>query len=285
MVQKEISPKIGIGKIKLTVQNIQDSIDFYTKLLGFTVLDKCDDFVSLTADGKTTLVELREQSDATINQHRTTGLYHFAILVPNRKELAISLQHLLNSQYRLDGASDHLFSEAVYLRDPDGHGIEIYADRPKESWKVNQDGTLAVASDPLDVQGLLAEAIGENWSGLHQDTILGHVHVHVADMEKTKDFYHNILGFPIKIEIADHALFIAGGDYHHHLGLNTWAGVGAPQPPSSVVQMEYFTITVPSMEEMESIMGKLVQNDIEVENREGGLFGRDPSGNGILFVL
>lgn len=161
-------------------------------------------------------------------ERSVSGLYHFAILVPDRTALGLALRNLI--KYRIPvGQGDHLVSEALYLNDPDQNGIEIYADRPRDTWRRDESGEYIMSTDPVDVDGLLAISEGAEWRGLPPATRIGHVHFHVGDLREAERFYCQILGFEITAHYGGAALFVSAGGYHHHIGLNTWAGVGAPR--------------------------------------------------------
>jgi len=227
-----------IGQVSLTVSSLEQSRLFYTDVLGFEA-----DGHRLRPPGGRTLIELHERPDAIRRPRRSTGLYHFAILVPSRAALGRSLRRLVDKRYALTGASDHLVSEALYLDDPDGLGIEIYRDRPREEWQRLADGQLAMATDPLDMQGVHDEPGAETpWNGLESGTVMGHVHLHVPHLDSAESFYCGRIGFEPMLRRYPGALFVAAGGYHHHLGLNTWIGVGAPPPPENAVGLRSFTI-------------------------------------------
>lgn len=278
---RTIHPETAIGHVHLVVTNLEQSLRFYHEMIGFQALNVANKKAALTADGKTVLVVLEERLDAIRKPRRTTGLYHFAILVPERKHLAQVLLHLLKSGYPLQGASDHLFSEAIYLADPDGNGIELYADRPREKWEKTESGEYKGVSKPLDIQHLLAEAEDEPWKGLPPATKIGHVHLHVANMEETYRFYVEGLGFEPVIRMGDHALFVSAGGYHHHIGLNTWAGVGAPKPPEHAVGLKVFSIVLPNEEERKKVIAQLQQIGETIREEEVNMMITDPSGNQI----
>ncbi|WP_027409853.1 VOC family protein [Anoxybacteroides tepidamans] len=277
----QIHPQAEIGHIHLIVTKLDRSLRFYTEVIGFQVLEQEEKRAVLTTDGTTPLVVLEEKEEAVRKPPRTTGLYHFAILVPDRASLARALLHLLQTRYPLHGASDHQFSEAVYLADPDGNGIEIYADRPRDEWEKTERGEYKGTTVPLDVEGLLAEAGGVPWMGLPAETKIGHVHLHVADLQEAEKFYHQGLGFEIAIRMGNHALFVGAGGYHHHIGLNTWAGVGAPQPPDNAVGLHMFSINLPNEEELAKIIERLEGIGVSVKCQEKAVVAVDQSGHRI----
>jgi catechol 2,3-dioxygenase len=280
-MSKAIHPDATIGHVHLIVSNLERSTQFYREIIGVQILAKEENTVTLTADGVTPLLVLEERKDAVRKPRGTTGLYHFAILVPDRASLARSLLHLLQKGYPLHGASDHQFSEAVYLADPDGNGIEIYADRPKEKWEKTENGEYKGVTEPLDVNGLLAEAGDIPWTGLPSGTRIGHIHLHVAHIHEAETFYKDGLGFEIMIRMGNHALFVSAGGYHHHIGLNTWAGVGAPQPPENAVGLRLFSIVLPNEDELKKVVEQLKNIGVTAEFAEKTALVKDPSGNQI----
>lgn len=237
-----------IGSVSLTVTDLDRSVSFYRDVLGFTELSWQDSTSVLSADGAGALIELHERRDAIPKPRRSTGLFHFAILVPSRAALGRSLRRLADRQWPLSGVADHLVSEALYLNDPDGLGIEIYRDRPRETWRT-ANGELAMATDPLDVQGVAAEPGAElPWQGLESGTVIGHVHLHVPRIEAGEAFFCGEIGFEPMVRGYPGALFAAAGGYHHHLGMNTWVGVDAPPPPENAVGLRSFTIAAGHLE-------------------------------------
>jgi catechol 2,3-dioxygenase len=239
-----------IGQVALTVTNLDRSVAFYRDVLGFRESNRDDGVVLLGAAGDT-LVELHEKPQAIPKPRRSTGLYHFAILVPSRAALGRSLRRLSERQWPLTGASDHLVSEALYLNDPDGLGIEIYRDRPREEWP-RRNGQLAMATDPLDLQSVHDEPGAETaWAGLEPDTVIGHVHLHVPHLDRAEALYCGRIGFEPMMRGYPGALFVAAGGYHHHLGLNTWTGIGAPPPPEHAVGLRAYTIKSESLDPAE----------------------------------
>jgi catechol 2,3-dioxygenase len=278
----QIHPNTEIGEVHLKVSNLERSIKFYREVVGFKVLKQTDKVAELTVDGAHIMVVLEEIPNADVLPRRaSTGLYHFAILVPTREALSLSLRNLMQYDIRI-GQGDHLVSEALYIADPDNNGIEIYADRPRETWKSDAQGRILMASDPIAWQSLIDEAGEQVWEGLAPNTIIGHIHLHVADLQSSEQFYCGLLGFEVMAYMADSALFIAAGGYHHHIGLNTWAGT--TPPPDNAVGLQYYTIVLPDAAELEKILTVLTSAGITVVQQEAGSFVRDPSGNGILLV-
>jgi catechol 2,3-dioxygenase len=231
-----------IGQVSLTVRDLDRSLPFYRDVLGFTEARREGQVSFLAPPGGRVLIELHERKDAIARPRRSAGLFHFAILVPSRAALGRSLRRLAGQRWPISGAADHLVSEALYLADPDGLGIEIYRDLPRDSWRFN-DGELAMATDPLDLDAIHDEPGAETpWNGLEAGTVMGHVHLHVPHLDTAEAFYCGQIGFEPMVRRYPGALFVAAGGYHHHLGLNTWVGVGAPPPPENAVGLRSFTI-------------------------------------------
>jgi catechol 2,3-dioxygenase len=212
-----------IGAVRLQVGNLERSLEYYTTVLGFRVLSRTDAVAVLGADGESTaLVTLHERRGARpVPRRGLLGLYHFAILLPNREALGRFVAHLAEMGAQA-GSSDHLVSEALYLSDPDGLGIEVYADRPRAEWKA--DGLqIAMATEALDLRSLVRAAGGAPWTGMPAGTVIGHVHFHVGDIGEAAAFYHSALGFDKTAWSYPGALFLSAGGYHHHVGTNVWA--------------------------------------------------------------
>jgi len=235
----------AIGAVDLVVRDLDRSLGFYTQTIGFEERGRKGGVAELGA-GDRTLLRLRGEPEAPPRPPRTTGLFHFAILVPSRAELARSLVRLAERGWRLTGASDHLVSEALYLNDPDGIGIEIYRDRPRGDWP-RRDGVVQMATLPLDLDDVASEL--EPGAALEAPvdpgTVIGHVHLNVADLQASEDFWCGEVGFDVIVRAYPGALFVSAGGYHHHLGLNTWAGAGAPPPPAGAIGLESFEIVAP----------------------------------------
>ena len=279
----KIHPDISLGYVHLTVSDLERSLRFYERALGFQIHKQEGDNAHLGAGGDNLLV-LQEEPGAVKLPGRT-GLYHFAVLVPSRAALAQSLNNLIETETELQGFADHLVSEAIYLADPDGNGIEIYRDRPPSDWEY-ENGTLKMGTEPFDFEGVLAELqrSPQVWSGLHSETVLGHMHLHVADLGLAQVFYQDVLGFDLVMRAFGSAAFLSAGGYHHHIGINTWNGVGAPAPPPRAAGLRYFTVKLPDEGELDQLVSRLKGAKVAFERRNGGVFVRDPSENGLKFI-
>lgn len=280
-----LPPDTHIAAVALTVSNLDRSLRFYQQYLGFRRLENDGPGASLGVEGGPPLLVLHENTTAQAKPRRSTGLYHFAILHPSRLHLARTLRRLIEMGYPLQGASDHLVSEAIYLADPDDNGIEIYADRPRAAWP-RLDGAIRMSTDPLDFEGLMAElnSDGSPWQGLPAGTTIGHVHLHVDDLRPAEAFYCQLLGFDLVTRYGPSALFVSAGGYHHHIGLNTWAGVGAPPPPAEAVGLRYYEIAVPSEAAWAGVAARIEASDTLFRPVERGIELRDPAGNGVRVV-
>jgi catechol 2,3-dioxygenase len=263
-----------MGPVHLTVSDLGRSLDYYRAVVGLDVLEHGAGRASLGADS-TELLALVEEPGARPSDGYT-GLFHFALLVPDRPSLARWLAHAVRDRVQLTGLSDHYVSEAIYLRDPDRHGIEIYADRPRELWE-GQVGQ-RMTTEPLDVEDLLREADGE-FEGLSSGTRMGHVHLKVAEIPETIDFYRDLLGFDLVVERVPQAAFLSAGGYHHHIGANTWESAGAQPAPEGSAALRHATIVLPSAEERDAVARRVAEAGQEPEETPEGLIVRDPSGN------
>lgn len=275
-----------LGSAHLIVADLQRSVAFYTDILGFTQAagPAANGEAALTiADNPTPVLRLTERAGARRKPARSTGLYHVAILTPSRLDLARSLNHLAETHYPLQGASDHLVSEALYLSDPDGNGLEIYRDRPRAEWPREGD-QLLMDTVALDLGALLdeAEADPRPWNGLAAGTRIGHVHLHVAHLNPAVAFYRDLIGLDLMIQLGGSAAFMSAGGYHHHLGLNTWAGVGAPQPPADAVGIRIWDVILPERADVDTVAARLEAAGVAFEREEGGaITTHDPSGNAL----
>jgi len=273
-----INPNITLGPVSLRITNLEQSIAFYRDALGLTVLTQDEETATLGA--KTTPLVILEQHSAAkqLPKNSVAGLYHFAILLPNRKELGFVIRNLIAQGIEL-GQGDHLVSEAFYLSDPDGNGIEIYADRPRDTWTYEANGDVKMTTDPVDWQSMLVEAGEEDWYGMPEDTVMGHVHFHVKSLEAARKFYVETLGFDVAADASRmRALFLAAGGYHHHIGTNVWSGVDAPKTPDDAVGLTYWTLIYPDASSRETAVAALEQSPYEVNRQEDAVYVTDDAG-------
>lgn len=275
-----------IGHAHLQVSDLARSLRFYVDLVGFREVSRSNGTAVLSATGKLPAhLILTERRGARPKPRRSTGLFHVAIRLPGRYELARVFQHLVVNRWPFGGFSDHKVSEALYLSDPDGNGLELYRDRPRDQWPM-LDNRVEMVTDPLDVDALLAEAGDEPWTGIAAGTDIGHVHLHVADLGEAEAFYCNVLGLQVMQRSYAGALFVSAGGYHHHLGLNIWAGEGAPPPPPDAVGLLAFSLQVPDAQAWQAAVDRAEAAGVNIESRreENGMVSvllRDPSENAV----
>ena len=276
----ELPADARLGAIRLRAADVGLLRDFYERAIGLRALPS-DDGISAVGAADGPLVELVGKPDAPVRPAGTTGLFHLALLVPTRADLARALRRIFDAGWHLSGASDHLVSEALYLSDPEGNGIELYRDRPREEWP-HQDDEIAMATLPLDLEGLLAEpAADEDAPSMPDGTVLGHVHLQVADLDEASAFWVGAVGFDVTASLYPGALFVSAGGYHHHVGLNTWAGVGAPPPPEGARGLDRFEIVLPGDTAVSAARERLTTVS-DVRDSEDGVVARDPAGNAVL---
>jgi catechol 2,3-dioxygenase len=277
-----IPPDTAIGKVRLRVADVEDLATFYERVIGLRAVERDGEPVRLGPEGGERLIELVSAPGAPAPPSFSTGLFHLAILVPDRAELARSLRRVAEGGWRLTGASDHLVSEALYLQDPEGNGIEIYRDRPRDQWN-RDNGELRMATLPLDLQGVLdeLESSEQHPNGMAPGTRIGHVHLRVAGIPAAEGFYNGDLGLDVMVRSYPGALFLAAGGYHHHLGLNTWQSAGAPPPPEGALGLDRFELVLPNASEVDAAAERLGERGDPVRLEEGVL-ATDPSGNRVL---
>ncbi|MGH2866905.1 MAG: VOC family protein [Solirubrobacteraceae bacterium] len=278
-----IAPATRMGTVRLTVSDMGRSRAFYEETLGLPARELEDGELAFGAGRP--LVALRADPGAPSLNRRATGLFHLAVLLPTRLDLARALARLVQTQWPLDGASDHLVSEALYLSDPDGNGIEIYRDRPRDEWR-RVDGQLQMATLPLDLRNLADElaATSAPPSPAPAETTIGHVHLQVSELEQIEAFYAGILGFDVIVRSYPGALFVAAGGYHHHLGLNTWQSAGSAAPEPGAIGLSSYEVVLPDATELERVTARISDAGLAVETDSelGGSLVRDPSGNAVL---
>jgi catechol 2,3-dioxygenase len=281
--QAQIHPGAAIGAVRLTVSNLGRSQMFYERALGLSATELDDGALALGVAGERPLIELHGDQSAPRLNRRATGLYHLAVLVPTRRDLAFALKRLADERAPLDGASDHLVSEALYLSDPDGNGIEIYRDRPRGDWPY-EDDQLQMATNALDLRGVLSEIDGAEEPQRHapSGTRIGHVHLQVAELEHSEAFYNGLLGFDVVVRGYPGALFVSAGGYHHHIGMNTWHSAGSTPPAPGSVGLRSFEVALPGGEELERVLARVRAAGITPETApDGATIVRDPSGNAV----
>jgi catechol 2,3-dioxygenase len=269
-----------MGAVELSVADLDRSLDYWQRVVGLRVLGRENGTASLGAD--TELVRFVEEPGSRPAEGHT-GLYHVALLVPDRPSLARWLAHAARDQVRLEGLSDHDVSEAIYLRDPDRHGIEIYADRPRELWEGEVSERLTTV--PLDVENLLAELrdpATEPFDALPDGTVMGHVHLRVADVDSTVAFYRDVLGMGLMAQLGAAAAFLSAGGYHHHVGGNTWESRGATPAGPGFATLRLATIVLPDAAERDRVAARVADSGQKPESRQDGVLVRDPSGNALL---
>jgi catechol 2,3-dioxygenase len=279
----EISAQAAMGAVHLSVAELDRSLAYYEAEVGLQMLGRDDRQASLGTAQRELLV-LTEEPGAQPS-HGHAGLYHFALLVPERHDLARWLAHAARDRVALTGLSDHFVSEAIYLSDPDDHGIEIYWDRPREVWE-GQVGE-RMTTLPLNVDSLLGELddpASASFDGLADGTTMGHVHLKVASISETITFYRDLLGFALMAKLGHFAAFLSAGGYHHHLGANTWESAGAGPPPPGSAALRHATILLPDEDELGRVLQRVGDTGLKVEEAAGDPLIRDPSGNGLLLV-
>ncbi|MEM0440236.1 MAG: VOC family protein [Candidatus Caldarchaeum sp.] len=272
MERFRIEPSTRMAWVSLIVSDIERSLRFYTELLGLGVVKKgSDGGIMLGPSPETVVATLYEQQDAQPAVGRR-GLYHYALLLPNRRDLARVFVRIAR-RWNFEGFADHLVSEALYIRDPDGHGIELYADRSSTEWMRNPRGEIEMATFPLDVDSLLMEhkpegtsaALADDWR-MPEGTRLGHVHLHVSSLARAAKFYHETLGFDITNRSYPGALFMSAGGYHHHIAVNIWAGTNAPPPSPNHARLRSFAAKLPSRQSLEKVVERLKRGGFDVHN-------------------
>lgn len=270
-----IDPNTTMGAASLSVGDLPRSLAYYQEHIGLSVLDQSATSATLGVAG-TPLLRLHHAPGARLIR-RATGLYHFAIRVPTRHDLARVIAHFAQARTPIGGASDHYVSEALYLSDPDGHGIEIYRDRPRSEWRYI-NGQLQMATVALDIDSIIGE-LGDNepaWTGMPAGTDMGHMHLQVANIAAAERFYVDVLGFE-RIVAMPSASFLGAGGYHHHLGMNTWAGVGVPPAPAEAARLLNYELLVPGEQALDEVLGRVRAAELPLDQNEHGWLVRDPS--------
>jgi catechol 2,3-dioxygenase len=280
----EISARTRMGTVELTVADLERSLAYYRSAVGLELLERDGGRASLGVPGRE-LLALVEEPGARSGEG-FTGLYHFALLLAQRADLARWLAHAARDRVPLVGVSDHFVSEALYLSDPDGHGIEIYWDRPRETW----EGQVAarMTTLPLDVDNLMGELDdprSASFDGLPAGTVMGHVHLKVAEIAGTVAFYRDSLGFGLMAQLGRQAAFLGAGGYHHHVGANTWESRGAAPPPPGTAALRHVTVVLPGSRERDAVLERVERHGHSPHESAAGPVVRDPSGNTLLLAV
>jgi len=279
-----IHPDTNIGVVTLRVADLNRSLDFYQGILGFRVIERDGGKALLGAEDGSPLLELHEVPGAPPQPRWATGLYHVAILLPSRADLGQALIRMAQAGLEI-GQADHLVSEALYISDPDGNGLEIYRDRPRAEWRW-YNGSVRMAVDPLDLSAIMEE--GRNaerqWEVIPAGTRVGHIHLQVGDIPRAEQFYNQVLGFDIMARMPS-AIFLSAGGYHHHIGANTWQSRGADPAPDTGAGLREFVIAVPDGDALAGVKARLEANGIPVQEDEGTIVAADPWQNRIRFAV
>ncbi len=266
---------LRLGAVHLTVTDLDRSVDFYTNSIGMRLQGRGEGTAALGAGGEDLLFLHEEPGARRAGRH--AGLYHFALLHSSREELARTAARLFATDTYVQGASDHGISEAIYLPDPDGNGIELYADRPREVWPDLSDPGWDGRPTPLDMEGLLETVAGEEVRReIDPNLVVGHVHLHVGELEQGLAFYRDAVGFDLMTFLPGAAAFVSAGGYHHHLGFNIWRGEGVGPAPDGTVGLRYWTVVLEDPEEVEEVRERLRAAGVETRDHEGGFLVRDP---------
>lgn len=288
-----IHPATRVGPVSLTVANLDNQVTFYQQTLGFSLRWRDGNQAGL-GTGERELLRLVEQPG--FRRYRgVTGLYHFAVLFPNRRELARAMARLFALRYT-NYPTDHIMTKTTYLDDPEGNGIELYCESPEDgSWSMasgdfitrRADGSLSDGREPLDVKALFSHLKEDDRLdvSIPNETRTGHIHLHVRDVDEAVDFYHGVIGFDLMGKARPmQAAFVSAGGYHHHVGLNTWQGEGAPPPPADAVGLRYFAVELPDQSALDEVIARVDEAGIPANQTEEGLLLYDPSQNGVMLT-
>lgn len=279
----KINKQMEIGYAELNVSDLDKMTRYYTDTVGLSLIEKTDSRskLGIAESGKVLLILQKTQDQD--NGEVKAGLFHTAFLLPERRDLGNTLYNLLKNEVAIAGASDHGYSEALYLQDPEGNGIEIYRDKPKEEWVINEDGTIPGVTEQMDAHGVL-DSRDEKASPLFPEgTVVGHMHLSVSDLKESEQFYIDALGMDLKYEYGAQARFIAAGDYHHHIGMNIWAGSGLPKRRSGDLGLRQFTLVLPDRTDIDKLADRLSENGYPFEREQDSLSVTDPNGIIITF--
>lgn len=295
--QFRINPATRPGHVHLTVADLERQIEFYRQVIGLHLNWREGQTAGLGAGGNTASDVLRLTESPDAKRYRgTTGLYHFAILLPNRRELARAIGRLFELRYP-NYPTDHIFTKTTYLDDPEGQNIELYTESPEDAAPDNgsfigrvrrTDGTLSDGREPLDLDALFAHLQPQDRldEPMPAETRLGHVHLYVANLDDTMRFYHDVVGFDnMGLARGFRMGMVSAGRYHHHIGFNTWVGEGAPPPPADALGLRYFTMVLPNQGELDRVLKRVRGAGIATEETSEGVLVRDPSRNAMVLTV
>jgi catechol 2,3-dioxygenase len=283
---RAIDPSLRIGGARLAVSDVGRSVDFYARALGLPLIAREADSAALGADRERPTLALERLQRPSAAPPRSTGLFHLAFLHPSRTSLAATIERVIAARWPIHGASDHGVSEALYLSDPDGLGVEIYADRPREQWPRPATGQgVEMFTRPLDLDDLLAQAPLEPAPQMEAEVVLGHVHLKVSDVPRALAFYRDVLGFAEQAQMPS-AAFLAAGGYHHHIGLNSWQSGGAQAAADSAPGLRLIVFELSGPAALAALEGRLDADggQLMLERRPGRVYVSDPDGNRLVFI-
>ncbi len=278
-----IHPQTIVGAVHLNVRDLDRLLAYYEERIGLRFHWRDGRRAGLGVGERDLLI--LDEDPAARETTGTAGLYHFALLLPSRRELARALRHLAARETPLSGFADHLVSEAIYLSDPEGNGIEIYRDRPRNEWRRDARGTLQMDTIALDVRGLMATVAedAEPWTGMPPGTTVGHIHLHVGDLAQSDAFYVGVLGFDLVLNYGHSANFISAGGYHHHIGYNLWAG--RAHRPADALGLRWFDVRLPDDDALAAVRERLTEAGVAGSQEGDGWLVADPAGNRVRLVV
>lgn len=275
--QSKLSSPFSIKNVHLKVANLENMSRFYQEEIGLELIKKEAKQAHFAARDSQDVILILEEIAGRAESEPKSGLYHMAFLLPTRKDLANQFLSFHQNEIPLVGASDHSYSEALYLKDPEGNEIEIYVDKDISEWNILEDGTITGVTEHIDLEGVLSEADGK-WLGMAPGTTMGHVHLYVSDLEATEDFFYNLLGIGLKYNFGAKAKFFAVGNYHHHIGANLWKGIGMPPLADDEYGMAYYTLQVSSETDYRAVKNRLSKADYPFTEADNTLTLVDPNG-------
>lgn len=278
----QIHPATTVGTVTLGVADLPMMQRYYNKIIGLTVLESSGHTAVLGIDDRP-IVRLESRPDGQ-QYKNSVGLYHLAILLPSREALGQWLKHYIDKSGKMvDGAGDHFVSEALYLSDPEGNGIEIYRDRPRDTWEFEPDGTLVMGTVAVDLPSVIAAADPAPFEAMPSGTRLGHVHLRVNNISETNNFYQEMIGLDYMVGMPT-ATFLSAGGYHHHIGANTWHTANATKPPQGSLGLINYTLVLPDEDAKSTLLEHLGNSDVSIRTDAAGDSVVDPSGNVIVIA-